>query len=113
MDRHGGADLSQEISVKLPGPLVWEIWKRAETEGVTPGEVIKQAFERPAPRVPTVTAVTRARIIELAKAGVDDGAIAVELDRTRGYVADVRRKADLEPNPRMSRYDLERVLGPS
>ncbi|MCS3426709.1 hypothetical protein [Leucobacter aridicollis] len=102
--------MSQEISVKLPGPLVWEIWKRAETEGISPGEVIKQAFTKPVVKTPTATEATRARIVELVRAGVDDGAIAVELDRTRGYVADVRRKAGLKANPRMSRYDVARVL---
>ena len=102
--------MSQEISVKLPGPLVWEIWKRAETEGISPGEVIKQAFTKPVVKTPTATEAPRARNVELVRAGVDDGASAVELDRTRGYVADVRRKAGLKPNALMSRYDLKQGL---
>lgn len=92
--------MSATVSVKLPGPLVWELSKMAEQQGVNVADVISEALaSKPVQaQPPDRTLATRARVIELVEAGYDDGRISVELDRVRAYVAEVRRRAGLKPN---------------
>ena len=90
-------------SVNLPGQLVWDLWKLAEEHNVTVAEVIRTAITptRPVKMTrPQKTRETHARIIAYVEAGLDDGAISVKIDRTRGYVADVRRRNNMKPNKR-------------
>lgn len=92
--------MSATVQVSLPGPLVWDLWKIAEARGIPVADVIREGL---APRpnvVPDQTALTRARVADLVEQGWDDGSIAVKLDRTRGYVADVRRRAGMKANKR-------------
>lgn len=92
---------SEQVPVKLPGALVWELWKRSDAEGLPVAQIIENAIaKKDAPPPPAKTHETHNLIIALVKAGLDDGRIAVEIDRTRGYVADVRRRYGLKPNKR-------------
>lgn len=90
---------SEMVPVKLPGALVWELWRKAEEDGVTVAQVISDSLKKPKP-LPARTNATHQLVIALVKEGLDDGQIAVEIDRTRGYVADVRRRYGLKPNKR-------------
>ena len=87
-------------SVNLPGPLVWDLWKLAEEHNVTVAELIRTAITPTKPVKPTKTQETHARIIAYVEAGLEDGEIATRIDRTRGYVADVRRRNNMKPNKR-------------
>lgn len=90
---------SELVPVKLPGALVWELWRKAEADGVPVAQVIADAIHQK-PALPDRTNATHQLVIALVKSGRDDGQIAVEIDRTRGYVADVRRRYGLKPNKR-------------
>lgn len=93
--------MSRDVSIALPGDLVWNIWRIAEERGMSVAEVVRDGLvERHGIDPPPQTVVTRKRVIELVMDGWDDGSIAVEIDRVRAYVANVRRKAGLAPNKR-------------
>jgi len=93
--------MTKAVKVELPGTLVWELWRIAEARRVSVAEVITTALQqRPAPKHVSQAEATREKVRALVRAGLDDGAIAVELDRTRGYVSDVRRRYGMKPNKR-------------
>lgn len=99
--------------VMLNGKFAWYLFGLAEKHGKSVEEFIREAIEshlseppepqivyreRPLTERMMQSTVTRARVIELVRAGWDDGSIAVEIDRVRAYVANVRRAAGLPPN---------------
>lgn len=105
------------VTVELPGPLVWKLWDRAEKDGVPVEHVIRDALvaekelkhykavearESKAVRLVrrSTTDSTHAQIVRMVESGFDDGRISVAVDRTRAYVAQVRRKYGLKPNRR-------------
>ena len=96
--------MSAVVDVKLPAELVWELWKRAERRDGKVADVIVDAL-RFVDNPPTVKksrtlTATHEKVRELVADGWADGQIAVQLDRTRAYVAEVRRRFGLMPNKR-------------
>lgn len=105
----------KKYPVMLNGKFAWYLFGLAEKAGQTVEEFMRDAIEShlaeppepqiiyrekpPSEHVMQAT-LTRARVIELVRAGWDDGSIAVEVDRVRAYVAKVRRAAGLPPNKR-------------
>lgn len=90
----------QTAKVELPGRLVWRLWNLAESQHVSVGELIEGLLAAPKKVTPSATTLTHERILRMVRDGFDDGAISVEVERTRGYVADVRRRYGLDPNKR-------------
>ncbi len=88
------------VQITVPGDLAWELWGIAERNGKPVADVIREALQKKPDEVPDKTHETRMQIVAMVRAGMDDGRIAVELDRTRGYVAETRRRYGLEPNKR-------------
>lgn len=98
--------MTRKIAVDLPGELVWELWGIAEKDEKSVAQIIGEALEarRAQPwlsqGLPKSTADTHAQVIVLVNDGLDDGDIAAEIGKTRGYVAGIRRRYGLKPNRR-------------
>ncbi|RLK47638.1 hypothetical protein [Microbacterium telephonicum] len=84
-----------KVTVDLDPKDVWRIQDRAEREGITPGQALRNEL---APRRTTLEYRDRVRARVLA--GLCDADIATELNRTPGEIARVRRGEGLPANPR-------------
>lgn len=107
--------MSREVTISLPGRLVWDLMGLAEKRGVSVAELIRAAvFDPPKPKPkpkpkpdvePVVAPPNPAQLVRLAIRdyvldGLDDAAIAATIGRSNGWVAQVRRSYGLPPNRR-------------
>ncbi|MBN6777411.1 hypothetical protein JRG19_02450 [Pseudoclavibacter alba] len=90
------------VTVRLPERVWGRLATVAENEGTTVPELIADAIKgRVAPLMEQsapASKVTKARVVELVAAGIDDGAISRDLNLTRRQVAEIRRRAGLRAN---------------
>jgi hypothetical protein len=83
------------VTVDMDPRDVWRLQERAEREGVTPGEVLRDEL---APRRSALEFHDRVRA--RVRAGMCDADIAEELGRAPGTIAEVRRGLGLKANRR-------------
>ena len=87
-----------KIMVDLDPRDVWRIQERAEREGITPGQVLRNGLAQK-----RSTLERRNRIRARVLAGMCDADIAKELDTTNQHVAAIRRSEGLPANRRNQR----------
>ncbi|WP_298745290.1 hypothetical protein [uncultured Microbacterium sp.] len=87
-----------KITVDLDPRDIWRIQERAEREGITPGQILRDELTTKRTALERRTRI-RARVL----AGMCDADIAKELDTTNQHVAAIRRSEGLPANRRNQR----------
>ncbi|MGO3147109.1 MAG: hypothetical protein ACTIJ6_05455 [Leucobacter sp.] len=90
--------MNEKVPVLLTGKFAWKLFRLAEHRGISVEALILEAVLSPKPVAPNASEETRSKIRRLVLEGMDDGSIATTIDRSRGYVSDVRRGYGLKPN---------------